>query len=168
MVRILTDSLVSCTWELTKAVQGDLTMNLYVGPVLVGETFASNVTVNPGPNSVLSRVYVDKKAVMSNITTIIQSQKQLLCRGKLGVRVSGKSTVRNGENLVYFENALSKLQLYSMLPLVRILGYTVGGIAESVTPETVLTLLRTMGIMAILEGNGVDVARLTQLPEQHE
>ena len=128
----------------------------------------SNVTFPPGPNTVSSRVYLDTMAVMSNITTIIQSQKELLCSGKLGLRVSGKSTVRNGENLVYYENALSKLQLYSMVPLSRILYSTVGGIAESVAPVNILTLLRTMGIMAILEGNGVDVARLTQLPEQHE
>ena len=128
----------------------------------------SNATFTPGPNTLSSRVYLDKKKIMSNITTIIQSQKELLCRGKLGVRVSGKSTVRNGENLVYYENALSKLQLYSMLPLSRIICSTVGGIAESVTPVNIMTLLRTMGIMAILEGNGVDVAQLTQLHEQPE
>lgn len=102
---------------------------------------------------------------MLNITTIIQSQKELLYRGKLGVRVSGKSTVRNGENLAYFENALSKLQLYSMVPLSRVLGSTVGGIATAVTPGNILMLLRMTGIMAILEGNGVDVAQLTQLEQ---
>jgi hypothetical protein len=77
--------------------------------------------------------------------------------------VSGKSTVSNGENLAYFENALSKLQLYSMVPLFRVLGSTVGEIATSVAPGNILMLLRTTGIMAILEGNGVDLAQLTRL-----
>ncbi|KAJ5807733.1 hypothetical protein N7474_009002 [Penicillium riverlandense] len=142
---------------------GDLTLNLYVGSVLVGEVFISNVTFTPGPNVVSSRVYLDPKTAVRNITTIIQSQKESLYRGKLGVRVSGKSTVRNGENLAYFENGLSKLQLYSMVPVSRILGSTVGGIATSITPGNILMLLRMTGIMARLEGNGVDVAQITQL-----
>ncbi|KAK5716271.1 hypothetical protein LTS12_027776, partial [Elasticomyces elasticus] len=33
---------------------GDLTFNLYVGPVLTGEVFISNVTFTPGPNVVTS------------------------------------------------------------------------------------------------------------------
>ncbi|KAJ5465470.1 hypothetical protein N7530_009257 [Penicillium desertorum] len=142
---------------------GDLTLNLYVGPVLIGEVFIPNVTFTPGPNVVSSRIYLDTRKIISNITTIIQSQKDLLYRGKLGVRVSGKSTVSNGENLAYFENALSKLQLYSMIPLFRVLGSTVGEIATSVAPGNILMLLRTTGIMAILEGNGVDLAQLTRL-----
>lgn len=140
-------------------------MNLYVGPVLIGEVFVPNVTFTPGPNVVSSRVYLDTKAAVFNMTTIIQSQKELLCHGKLGLRVSGKSTVRNGENLAYFENALSKLQLYSMVPLSRVLSSTFGGIATSAMPENVLMLLRMMGIMTILEGNGVDVAQITQLAQ---
>lgn len=100
---------------------------------------------------------------MRNITTIIQSQKELLYRGKLGLKVSGKSTVHHGEHLVYFENALSKLQLQSIVPVSRVVGSIVGGFATSVTPGNILMLLRMMGIMTVLEGNGVDVAQLTQL-----
>lgn len=140
-------------------------MNLYVGPVLIGEVFVSNVTLTPGPNIISSRVYLDTKAAMSNISTIIQSQKELLYCGKLGVRVSGKTTVHNGKNIAYYENALSKLQLYSMIPLYRVLGGTVGGIATSVVPVNIMSLLRMTGIMAVLEGNGLDVARITQLAQ---
>ncbi|GAD96207.1 hypothetical protein AOR_1_312034 [Paecilomyces variotii No. 5] len=144
---------------------GDLAFNLYVGPVLIGEVFISNVTLTPGSNVVSSRVYLDTKTAMRHIATIIQSQKDLLYRGKLGLKVSGKSTVHNGEHITYFENALSKLQLYSMVPVSRALGSIVGGIATSVTPGNILMILRMMGIMAILEGNGVDVAHLTQLEQ---
>lgn len=142
-----------------------MTFNLYVGPVLTGEVFISNVTFTPGPNVVTSRVFIDTKTTMSNISAIIQSQRELLYNGKIGVRVSGKSTVRNGENLIYYENALSKLQLYSMVPISRVLGSTFGGIATSISPGHLLMLLRTTGIMGILEGNGVDVAQITQLQE---
>lgn len=142
---------------------GDLTLDLYIGPVVVGEVFIPNVTFAPGPNIVTSRVYLDTKTAMSNLRMIIQSQKELLRHGKLGVKVSGKSTRRNGENLVYFEKALSKLQLSSQVPLSRVLGNTVGGIATSIAPGNLLTLLRMTGIMAILQGNGLDLAQLTQL-----
>lgn len=140
-------------------------MDLYIGPVVVGEVFIPNVTFAPGPNIVTSRVHLDTKTAMSNLRTIIQSQKELLRHGKLGVKVSGKSTRRNGENLVYFEKALSKLQLYSQVPLSRVLGNTVGGIATSIAPGNLLTLLRMTGIMAILQGNGLDLAQLTQLDQ---
>ena len=143
-----------------------MTFNLYVGPVLAGEVFISNVIITPGPNVVTARVFIDKKATMSNISTIIQSQRDLVYNGKIGVRASGKSTVRNGEKLTYYENALSKLQLFSLVPITSVLGSTVGGIATSISPGNLSMLLRTTGIIGILEGNGVDVAQITQLQEQ--
>lgn len=133
-----------------------------MGPILAGEVVIRDVTFTPGPNVVTSRVFVDKKTAISNITTIVQSQKDLIYNGKIGVKVSGKSTVRNGEKLVYYENALSKLELYANVPISRVLGSTVGGIATSISPGNLLMLLRTVGIMGILEGNGVDVAQITQ------
>lgn len=139
-----------------------MTLDLYVGPILTGEVVIPDVTFTPGPNVVTARVFVDKKTAVSNVTTIVQAQRDLIYNGKIGVKVSGKSTVRNGEKLVYYENALSKLQLYANVPITRVLGSTVGGIATSVSPGNLLMLLRTTGIMGILEGNGVDVAQITQ------
>lgn len=139
-----------------------MTLDLYVGPILTGEVVIPDVTFTPGPNVVTARVFVDKKTAVSNVTTIVQTQRDLIYNGKIGVKVSGKSTVRNGEKLLYYENALSKLQLYANVPITRVLGSTVGGIATSVSPGNLLMLLRTTGIMGILEGNGVDVAQITQ------
>lgn len=139
-----------------------MTLDLYVGPILTGEVVIPDVTFTPGPNVVTARVFVDKKTAVSNVTTIVQAQRDLIYNGKIGVKVSGKSTVRNGEKLLYYENALSKLQLYANVPITRVLGSTVGGIATSVSPGNLLMLLRTTGIMGILEGNGVDVAQITQ------
>ena len=135
---------------------------------MVGEVFIANVTVTPGPNIVQSRVFIDTRAAISNVVSIIQSQKEQLYRGRLGVMVSGKSTVCRGENIAYYESALAKLQLYSMLPISRVLGRTVGGIASSVAPDNILTLLRMTGVMKVLEGNGVDLARLTTTIDQHD
>lgn len=64
---------------------------------------------------------------------------------------------------MYYENALPKLQLYSQVPISRVLGNIVGGIATSVAPSTVLTFLSTTGILGVLQGNGVDLAQLEQL-----
>ena len=133
----------------------------------MGEVFISNVTFTPGPNVVSSRVFIDTKTAMSNVVSIIHSQKEQLYRGKLGVKVSGKSTVFRGEKIAYYESAIAKLQLYSMVPISRILGCTVGGIATSVVPGNLLALLHISGVMTILQGNGVDLARLTTLA-QHD
>lgn len=128
---------------------------------MVGQIFIPNVTFTPGENVVTSRVYIDTKAAMSNIVSIIHSQRDQLYHGKLGLKVSGKSVVYNGENIAYYENALSKLQLYSSVPISPVLSRTVGGLASRVPPGNLRSLLDISGVMAILHGNGVDLARLT-------
>lgn len=78
---------------------GNLTMNLSVDGKPIGNSTLPNLTLKPGENNVPMQAHVDQGTVLTLITSKYKN-------AILPLDIVGNSSVRNGQHLVYFEEAI--------------------------------------------------------------
>lgn len=78
---------------------GNVTMNLAVDGESIGYALMPDLTLRPGNNTVSMRSHVQQVRVISLITSKYKD-------GVLPLEITGNSSVRNGEHLPYFEEAI--------------------------------------------------------------
>lgn len=78
---------------------GNVTMNLGVDGKPIGYCLIPNVLLKPGPNTFPLQSHVDQLSILG----LIQSKYK---NAVLPLQISGNSSVRNGEHLVYYEDAI--------------------------------------------------------------
>ncbi|KFY47496.1 hypothetical protein V495_01934 [Pseudogymnoascus sp. VKM F-4514 (FW-929)] len=107
---------------------GNVTLNIFVGGVLLGNATMYNVYLVPGENIVPARGIINLKTAIMNLPTILQSQVGALTKGNIEMSASGNSTIYNGQHIEYFEKVLNSLMLTTQMPLLAILMDSLKGI----------------------------------------
>lgn len=78
---------------------GNVTMNLAVDGTPIGYCLIPNVLLKPGANTFPLQSHADQLTILG----LIQSKYK---NAVLPLQISGNSSVRNGEHLVYYEDAI--------------------------------------------------------------
>jgi hypothetical protein len=101
--------------------QGNVTLNMIVGGVVIGQGRINNVLLAPGNNTVALSATVDLKTAIENLPTLLQAEAKSLVNGNVVVSASGNSTVFNGVHIPYYEQVLNNLVITGEVPLIQIL-----------------------------------------------
>ncbi|KAJ8112259.1 hypothetical protein OPT61_g5324 [Boeremia exigua] len=100
---------------------GNVTMNLAVAGTSIGYSLLPNLVLKPGENAVPMQARVDQAAIL---TMVLNTYKN----GVLPLEIVGNSSIRNGEHLVYYEEAIKantiKLDLDAS-PALKAIGINV-------------------------------------------
>ncbi|KAL5348914.1 hypothetical protein ACLOAV_006339 [Pseudogymnoascus australis] len=107
---------------------GNVTLNIMVGGILLGNAEMKNVYLVPGNNTVPARGIVDLKTAIMNLPAILSSQVGALAKGNIEMSASGNSTIYNGQHIEYYEKVLNKLMLTTQMPLLSILMDSLKGV----------------------------------------
>ncbi|CAO2657009.1 Nn.00g058120.m01.CDS01 [Neocucurbitaria sp. VM-36] len=106
---------------------GNVTMNLNVDGKAIGTSLLPNLVLKPGDNLLPMQGRVDQLGLVS----IIQSKYK---NGILPLEITGNSSIKNGEHLMYYEDAIKsntiKLDLNTVPALQRI-GINITAISGS-------------------------------------
>ncbi|KFY24485.1 hypothetical protein V493_05214 [Pseudogymnoascus sp. VKM F-4281 (FW-2241)] len=107
---------------------GNVTLNIMVGGILLGNATMHNVYLVPGNNTVPARGVVNLKTAIMNLPAILSSQVGALAKGNIEMSASGNSTIYNGQHIEYYEKVLNKLTLTTQMPLISILMDSLQGV----------------------------------------
>jgi hypothetical protein len=110
--------------QMTKEVtflQGNVTLNMIVGGVVIGQGRINNVLLAPGNNTVALSATVDLKTAIENLPRLLQAETKSLVNGNVVVSASGNSTIFNGVHIPYYEQVLNNLVITGEVPLIQIL-----------------------------------------------
>ncbi|KAF2810252.1 uncharacterized protein BDZ99DRAFT_488101 [Mytilinidion resinicola] len=107
---------------------GNVTLNLKVGDLILGNATIMNTMLKPGNNSVYARGIIDIKTGLQNVEPIINAEAQALRRGNIAVSASGNSTIYNGTHIDYLEKVLNNLTITTEMPITDILVDSLGGL----------------------------------------
>ncbi|KAF2499481.1 hypothetical protein BU16DRAFT_579038 [Lophium mytilinum] len=100
---------------------GDVTLNLKVGDLILGNATIANFTIKPGNNNVYARGIVDIKSILQNIGPIADAETQALKSGNITVSASGNSAIYDGKHIDYIEKVLNNLTITAEMPMAEIL-----------------------------------------------
>jgi len=100
---------------------GNVTLNMIIGGITVGQGRINNILLHPGNNTIPIAATVNIKTVLQNLPLILSSQVSALKSGNLEVTASGNSTIYNGLHIPYYEQVLNKLMVSAQVPIVQIL-----------------------------------------------
>ncbi|KAE9372838.1 hypothetical protein N431DRAFT_467068 [Stipitochalara longipes BDJ] len=100
---------------------GNVTLNMIVGNVTMGQGRIENVFLVPGNNTVPIRATFDIKTAIQNLGVILQAESDALTRGNVVISASGNSTIYNGVHIPYYEAILNNIFVTGEMPLIKIL-----------------------------------------------
>jgi hypothetical protein len=140
--------------ELTEK-QGNVTLNMIVGGIVVGQGRINNVMLTPGNNTVPIRATLDIKTALANLPAIFASQVNALKAGNVEISASGNSTIYNGQHIDYYETVLNKLVVTGQVPIVQLLIDTAAEFLGA-DPSAISGLLGSLNITGIIDSlNGI-------------
>ena len=93
---------------------GNLTMDMYVGNVSIGNSTVENVVLRPGNNTFPLRALANQTAVVQLLFTDYKS-------GIFPVNIVSKGVIYQGEHLPYYEYALRSNNLTIHLNVIEVL-----------------------------------------------
>lgn len=100
---------------------GNVTMNLAVAGTAIGYSLLPNLVLKPGENNVPMQAHVDQVKILSMVLSTYKN-------GVLPLEIVGNSSVRNGQRLTYYEEAIKantiKLDL-DAAPALKAIGVNV-------------------------------------------
>ncbi|KAF9889386.1 hypothetical protein FE257_007496 [Aspergillus nanangensis] len=115
---------------------GNVTLDLKVGDLILGNGTIDNVLLRPGNNSVPLRGVLDINTALKNIGTLLAAQTDALSQGELTLSASGHSTIYDGVHIPYFEKVLNNLTVTAKVPLLKVLFGTLSELVIS-NPDTI-------------------------------
>lgn len=102
---------------------GNVTMDLSVDGTAIGQALLPDLILKPGDNNVTMQSSVAQLVVISLVTSKYTN-------GVLPVSIVGNSSVRNGEHLTYYEEAIKSNTInldLNIAPALAAIGYNVTG-----------------------------------------
>lgn len=111
--------------------QGNVTLNLKVGDLVLGNGTIENVLLSPGNKTVPLRAILDINKAIQNIGQLLVAETNALSDGDLLISASGNSTIYEGLHIPYFENVLNNLTISANVPILKVLFGSIGQIASS-------------------------------------
>jgi hypothetical protein len=137
-------------------IQGNVTVNMIVGGIIIGEGRINNIVLVPGNNTIPIRATVDLKTCIDNLSTLLTSEAKALTSGNVVISASGNSTIFNGQHIPYYENVLNNLVLTGEMPLIQIILDSLENLLGGSGNNTILN-----SIIGALSGNGTGTNLLT-------
>ncbi|TLD11733.1 hypothetical protein PspLS_11808 [Pyricularia sp. CBS 133598] len=123
---------------------GNLTFNMWSGPVMLGTVEVHNMLAAPGDNIFDFRGVLLLHDLLPNIGAILASQASALGRGNIVLGVSGNSTMVNGEHIAFFEEVLNKERFETELSVVSVVMQVLGGLIDPASNNGTSALLDTI------------------------
>lgn len=100
---------------------GNVTMNLAVAGMGIGYSLLPNLILTPGENNVPMQAHVNQSAVISMILSQYKN-------GVLPLEIVGNSSIKGGQHLMYYEEAIKantiKLDL-DVAPALKAIGINI-------------------------------------------
>ncbi|KNG89247.1 hypothetical protein ANOM_002163 [Aspergillus nomiae NRRL 13137] len=110
---------------------GNVTLNLKVDDLILGNGTINNVLLKPGNNSVPLRGVVDIPNAIRNIGPILAAETEALSQGNVMISASGNSTIYDGEHISYYEKVLNNLTISANVPILKVLFGSISGLVSS-------------------------------------
>jgi len=123
---------------------GNVTINMFVGDVVVGQALIENANLAPGNNTVALRGTIDINTAISQLEYILNQEAVPLEDGMIQVTATGNSTIFNGVHIDYYEDVLNNLTLSASMSIVDVLVDTIGGAIGSSSSE-ISSILGSLG-----------------------
>ncbi|KAF7627403.1 hypothetical protein AFLA_002784 [Aspergillus flavus NRRL3357] len=99
---------------------GNVTLDLKIDDIILGNGTINNVLLKPGNNSVPLRAVVDIPNAIKNIAPILAAETNALSQGNVMISASGQSTIYEGEHIPYFEKVLNNLTISANVPILKL------------------------------------------------
>jgi len=139
---------------------GNVTLNMIVGDLVIGQATMLNVLLLPGNNTLQITGIIDIKTAFENLAQILAAQSNALKSGNIEITATGNTVVFNGEHITYYENVLKNVRLTASMPILSILTDSLGGLIGS--NSTLITGLTQVlnstdvlsGLLGSLSGSG--------------
>ncbi|GES56847.1 hypothetical protein ATEIFO6365_0001005300 [Aspergillus terreus] len=123
---------------------GNVTLNLKIGDVILGNGTIDNVLLRPGNNTVPLRGIHDIQKAIGNLGTILSAETDALSHGNLMLAASGHSTIYNGLHIPYFEKVLNNLTVTADVPILKVLFGTLSQLITS-NPGAISNVTSALG-----------------------
>jgi hypothetical protein len=140
--------------------KGNVTLNLKVGDLLVGQGLFENVVLTPGNNTVAIKGSVSIATVIDNLAAILSTEKSAISNGDLQLSASGNTTIYEGTHISYYEEILNHLVLTTQIPILDVVFDTLKGLNDS---NTTLSGLLNGTNEALASGISDKLANLSDL-----
>ncbi|KAL4891818.1 hypothetical protein BDV59DRAFT_203091 [Aspergillus ambiguus] len=123
---------------------GNVTLDLKIGDLVLGNGTIDNVLLEPGNNTVPLRGILDIQKAVANIGTLLAAETNALSSGNLMLSASGHSTIYNGLHIPYFEKVLNNLTVTANVPILKVLFGTIEQLITS-NPGTIANVTSALG-----------------------
>ncbi|KAL5363594.1 hypothetical protein BJX96DRAFT_178207 [Aspergillus floccosus] len=123
---------------------GNVTLDLKIGDIILGNGTIDNVLLRPGNNTVPLRGILDIQKAVGNIGTILAAETEALSHGNLMLSASGHSTIYDGFHIPYFEKVLNNLTVTANVPILKVLFGTLTKLITS-NPDAIANVTSALG-----------------------
>jgi hypothetical protein len=140
--------------------KGNVTLNLNVGDLVIGQGLIENVVLTPGNNTVDIKGSLSIATVIDNLDAILSTEKSAISNGDLQLSASGNTTIYEGTHISYYEEILNHLVLTTQIPILDVVFDTLKGLIDS---NTTLSGLLNGTNEALASGISDKLANLSDL-----
>lgn len=129
------DCKYSCSrypWSDCKAynAQGNTTLNLLSGDLVIGNATINDLVIRPGNNSAPVRGFLDLHKIIQNLSSILQTQRSAIQNGYIELTSIGTGVTYEGVTVPYYEKVLKNLTLKAQVPIEGLIINTIHGINQ--------------------------------------
>lgn len=133
---------------------GNVTVDLLVNDISIGEALAYNVSLVPGATNVFIDGLVDIPTIINNLGTILRGQASQLSAGYVTIQLNVTSFTMYGEKIEFLKTLLSKRVLNGKVPLVALINGAGTSILKSGLVGMGMANGTSMGDISLLDAIG--------------
>lgn len=106
---------------------GNVTFNVFLGDLNVGELLLKKVLLPPGNTTLDAEGKLELRTVISNLGQILSSQSKALGKGQIELGVQSKKVEYNGQRIPYAEDLLNSKRLNAPIPILTLVTSALNG-----------------------------------------
>lgn len=125
--------------------QGNTTLNLFSGDLLVGNATLNNLMLRPGNHSTPVEGIIDLGILFKNLPQVLKDQASSLKDGNLELKTIGTRVVYEGVEVPYYTKVMQGLELTATIPVGGLLTNTIEGLNSQNNPFANLSLSKPEG-----------------------
>lgn len=107
---------------------GNVTFNVFLGDLNVGELLLKKVLLPPGNTTLDAEGKLELRTVISNLGQVLSSQSQALGKGQIELGVQAKKVEYNGQRIPYVEDLLNPKRLTAPVSILTLLTSALNGL----------------------------------------
>ncbi|KAI7969255.1 hypothetical protein EIK77_003570 [Talaromyces pinophilus] len=109
---------------------GDVTLDVLIGDVVVGQATTTVNNIVPGNNTFEIKGKINSTAVLNDTLTLVQTEIPFLEQELVVASARGLSVVYDGQHLPYWEEAFQLLRITVTKPVIPLLNALVNSTAD--------------------------------------